>query len=365
MKRNELFSILRFILVLKIVAFHFAPRDFVMTHKWISHNTASVTYFFVLSGFLLALSSFKSTTFDSLNFVSKRLSRLMPLYYMALLLVIPFAMVGSTPLALFLDVFFLQSWVPSYAIKLNGPAWFMSCLINFIVFFPVIFHYIRRNEITPQKFLIGALILWAISQLILTTLLNQRLFSIDTRSIGSIGHDLIYFFPLSHFSSFVLGVALGYILFSVPQLRLRKLTSLFFFVTACIIFGDVQFNWSGINLFNLKKADGFYAPMYGLLIVSIALLHEDFRKPLDNRVIRYLGDISFPVYLFQVPVWFILNHFVNIHGSKMHAFIFYLLILICVACIFQSFIQDKASKFFFGRIDTMVRKSRNMAAADG
>ena len=213
--------------------------------------------------------------------------------------------------------------------------------------------------------MIGALILWAISQLILTTLLNQRLFSIDTRSIGSIGHDLIYFFPLSHFSSFVLGVALGYILFSVPQLRLRKLTSLFFFVTACIIFGDVQFNWSGINLFNLKKADGFYAPMYGLLIVSIALLHEDFRKPLDNRVIRYLGDISFPVYLFQVPVWFILNHFVNIHGSKMHAFIFYLLILICVACIFQSFIQDKASKFFFGRIDTMVRKSRNMAAADG
>jgi peptidoglycan/LPS O-acetylase OafA/YrhL len=362
MKRNEVFSIFRFMLVLKIVAFHFAPRDFIMTHTWISHNIASVTYFFVLSGFLLIISSFKSTTFDSLNFISKRLSRLMPQYYMALVLVIPFAIAGSTPLALFLDVFFLQSWVPSYALKLNGPAWFMSCLASCFVFFPAIFHYIRENKVTPQKFLIGALILWAISQLILTTLLNQRLFYIEPQSIGS---NLIKYFPLSHFSSFVLGAALGYIFFSAPQLRPRKLASLFFFITACIIFGDVQFNWSGINLFNLKKAESFYAPMFGFLVFSIALLHEDFQKPFNNRLIRYLGDISFPVYIFQLPVVLILSHFVNIHVSEMHDFVFYLFILIGVACIFQSFIQEKASKFFLARIDTMARKLRRMAAVDG
>lgn len=362
MKRNELFSIFRFMFAIGIVAFHFAPRDFTMAYKWLCSGPAFVTFFFVLSGFLLALSSFRSTTFDSLNFISKRLSRLMPQYYMALVLVVPFAMMGSTPLALFLDVFFLQSWVPSYALKLNGPAWFMSCLASCIAFLPAIFHYIRKNEITPQKFLIGALILWAISQLILTTLLNQRLFYIEPQSIG---RNLIQYFPPSHFSSFVLGVALGYIFFSVPQLRLRKLTSLFFFVTACIIFGDVQFNWSGIILFNLKKAEGFYALMFGLLIFSIALLHEDFCKPFDNRLIRYLGDISFPVYIFQLPVLLILSRFVNLHLSEMHGFIFYLFILICVACIFQSFIQNKASKFFLARIDTMVMKSRRMAAADG
>lgn len=346
MERNELYSIFRFIFCFGIVLSHFGPRNFIASHKWLCSGAIFVTFYFVFSGFMASISASKTRNFDSFDFIAKRLSKLLPLYYFALALFVALGVTEIDPVSLSLDLMLLQSWIPSFALRLNFPAWFMSCLFSFILFSPIVIIHARKYKTRPQIFLFHALILWAATQIILTILLNHPSFY---KGFPSAGHDLIFYFPLSHFCSFVIGVALGNVYVLSGPIRLGKWTSISLLsMTVLIIFGGLQFEWTSFFSLKLPLGASFFAPIFGALVLSIALLPRDVSKLFSIRLFYYLGEVSFPVYLLQYPIRIIVTTIFPFVGKgimEMPVFLFYFAILMVGAVLFRILVQEKTSRF--------------------
>ncbi len=159
MRKSETFPALnglRFLAAFAVVIFHYAPRvdaytrlnDFVK--NVIDQGPCAVSFFFILSGFLLGYrhlsgGSRKQTASD---FYWSRFTRLYPVYLLAFLLFLPVAvqryLLNPLPAAaghhtfLFsavLSCLMLQSWTP-LAQAWNGPSWSLSVEAFLYFIFP-------------------------------------------------------------------------------------------------------------------------------------------------------------------------------------------------------------------------------------
>ncbi len=106
-----------------------------------------VAFFFMLSGFVLALSygkSIEKKTFHHKRFLYKRLSKLYPLHLLCLFAFIVLhlhRMNGGDCLRLLPNLFLLQSWLPDsdFYYSGNGVSWFLSSLLPSYIIFPWIY----------------------------------------------------------------------------------------------------------------------------------------------------------------------------------------------------------------------------------
>ncbi len=107
---------------------------------------ASVSFFILLSGFVLAYNyaeRARAGELDKVRFWEARFTRLYPIYLLSLLLswrVVPAEYAAHTH-AMFwtgmvLSPLLLQGWIPSIATFLNTPAWTMSAESFYYVLFP-------------------------------------------------------------------------------------------------------------------------------------------------------------------------------------------------------------------------------------
>ncbi len=105
-----------------------------------------VSFFFLLSGFILSYSYKEKILNHSLSFKKYALLRLARLSPLHLLTTLPFVLyalykINLNYLKLVLNIFFLQSWVPSdsYYFSFNAPSWSLSNEIFFyFCFFPLV-----------------------------------------------------------------------------------------------------------------------------------------------------------------------------------------------------------------------------------
>jgi len=166
----------------------------------------AVTFFFVLSGFILVYVYSGPREGDGLavsrlTFLSARLARIGPAYYLGLALLLPLFLYRSFILhlvppesslsALVLAPLLLQAWYPPAALAWNGPAWSLSVELAFYLAFPLLLR--ASNRITRNQFLalaVGAVI---------ATALARRL----------VPGEITYAHPFFHLAWFVLGMALG------------------------------------------------------------------------------------------------------------------------------------------------------------
>ena len=112
-----------------------------------------VSFFFVLSGFILSYTyenQIKNLKFNNKKFLLKRFFRLWPLHFITM---IPFVFLNENIdilniISIFLNLSFLQSWIPNVNIyyDLNTPSWSLSNEIFFyICFFPFLSLTIKRK----------------------------------------------------------------------------------------------------------------------------------------------------------------------------------------------------------------------------
>ncbi len=345
MERNEIYSVFRFLLCFGIVLFHYGPRSLVSAHAWVSSAAINVTFFFVLSGFLMATSASQAKEFDPFDFLGRRLSKLLPLHYFSLALFVALQAADFDWLAFLLNLVLLQSWIPPFPLWLNFPAWFISCLFSHLLLFPMIFRHGQGYRMKPSRFLFQALGFWAGTQVILTILFNSRSFY---QGFMPLSHDLIFYSPLSHLCSFVLGIALGILHVQSLPIRITKWASLAFCgATLLVIFGTLQSGWlEGVSS-NLPLGASFFGPAFGALVFSVALLPREVRSIFNLRVVRFLGEISFPIYLLQLPVrviaWWAFP-FAADRALDLQAFLLYFALLMGAATLFQVLIQEKAGR---------------------
>lgn len=140
------YDVLRAVAALGIVFIHlyqlFLLRG-VDALAWARSGDAGVPIFFVLSGFLIATSILRSSSFDRRSYGLRRAARILPLYY--LVLVIAFVFVDPTPMLtgtgqsdVLAHVFFLHGLFRSTRYTINGVLWTLTTEVLFYALMAVL-----------------------------------------------------------------------------------------------------------------------------------------------------------------------------------------------------------------------------------
>lgn len=203
---------LRFLFMLLIFFHHFTWKD---TEIFEFGGECDVSFFFILSGFVLSLAYGKKIddgTFSQKQFVIKQLSKFYPLHILTLTTIIMLDLrIGEDidTYKVILCILLLQSWIPSndFNFAFNGVSWFLSD----IIFFYLIFPFLYKNLIHSQKRYIA---------LLFATIL--ALYSIICFNIRpELTNSILYVSPATRVIDFIIGL-LVYRLYASQRTTLFK-----------------------------------------------------------------------------------------------------------------------------------------------
>src|SRR6202048_2004557 len=308
---------LRFFAALHVVIFHLQALKIVQGPNWYyktaSIGYAGVSFFFVLSGFILVY-TYAGREITLKQFWRARFARIYPAYTFSLLLNAP----SFFYVALFLDVPFfawakrhlllvtalvptlLQSWVPNAALTWNPVAWSLSVEAFFYLIFPfAMLALLRRSR--PQLFFIAvAAYLGSLTISGLYTLLNpDHLPVINSDVISAFWLNAVKFHPLARVPEFLLGMATGFLFLTSPRENSKNALPLVALGIAAIVAG-IYF-WDAIPYPSLDT--DLLAPAFAAIVYGFAL-RPSWAFLLENRALVLLGEASYSLYLLHAMIMF-------------------------------------------------------------
>lgn len=269
-----------------------------------------VSFFFILSGFILAYVYPSLDTRPSvLLFLRARIARVWPVYIFSLLFaffVIPFSWRNDTGLA---NVLMLQAWLPmsTYYFSYNAAAWSISTEFFFYLAFSVLIHNWHRTW--PLKFLLSLATLVALIFLC-------SIFDLPAYADPSKGHDglmvtqhgLIYINPISRIFEFVVGMVVATIWKKARKPQgpvfgtMLEVLAIILCVASVYMGGSVA-AYVGNSVFGPSTGQWFIHSgsvlAFAILIYVIATGAGLVSKVLNLRIFVFLGEISFSLYLFH------------------------------------------------------------------
>jgi len=300
----NILSIARFTAAIIVILFHQKYRfDYLYDlPNFFRAGPQMCTFFFVLSGFVLSISYSDRANISIIKFTIKRLKKIYPIYIIALLIYLPITFVrGNFDIPyLGINVFLTQSWFFPYALTINAPGWFLSNLLFFYITFPFLANNVNTQE-NINKNLSVSLIIWFMTQILLTFLLNSSFY----KGYPSPSHTIIFYFPISHYCSFLLGVFGGY-KFKMSNHNYSKpykfnVLGLVILILIILAINNEKYVVEHLGI-RLPFASSLYAPVFLLFIFSLFLMKDIKLKNKTSKFVVYLGALSFPVYILQAPV---------------------------------------------------------------
>lgn len=314
--RIEALTFLRFIAAAIVVVFHYGLATNLARAggPFVTAGPQMVSFFFTLSGFVLMAAYYRPTGPGRplADYYLSRLARIAPVYLLSL-----FAMAvmvewtgGNTPIAFLLNALFLQSWFPPHASAFNPPGWSLSVEAFFYLTFPFIVWVLRASRMLATRFAGIAVTFFIFSQAVLVNLLNNGFYA----GFPSLSHDLIFYFPLSHYCSFVLGVAGGYVFCTRAQEFARPgagrtafMLFMLLIVYALIAHEAAITRWIGVQL---PFGASFHSLAFIVLILSVAAADNGLTRLLSWRPLVILGEASYGLYILQDPVRVVFDRYV-------------------------------------------------------
>ncbi|APX02903.1 hypothetical protein BWQ92_15350 [Arthrobacter sp. QXT-31] len=185
-----------------VVLYHAAVTVVPEMYPLVSMGQTGVTFFFLLSGFVLAWSMKPSTS--KRQFYWRRVARIWPLHALtaAAAVVLAFAAQGDQSLPkLIASLLLVQAWLGEqhWVYAYNGVSWSLSCEAFFYAVFP--FLAVRLSRLEPGQLLrIGAAVFAAAASLIFVLLAVAPGFDWGA---------LFYTFPAFRIAEFTVGVCLA------------------------------------------------------------------------------------------------------------------------------------------------------------
>jgi peptidoglycan/LPS O-acetylase OafA/YrhL len=322
---------LRFFAAVGVVVFHFG-EPLVGHLPQVLQNIATsgyvgVSFFFVLSGFVLAYAhpDLDARDFNSVrSFLSARVARIYPAYLVSIILCAPFVarsiaatgnagdassrVVGSGLAALVL----LQGWFPKSVGPWNFPAWSLSVELLLYLVFPYAIRRIRDANVRRALWVTFAAAL-ATSLLRVTA---QRQLAVSEQAALVARIVARFPLPLVHIPQFLFGVVLGAAFARQPARPGRRIGSATVLSVASAL----------VTLIVLAESPhiprpfldgGLLAPLFGALIFVLACGGGPLASFLSWSWLVTLGDASYAVYILQVPVhdWAMRLHSFNQNKS--------------------------------------------------
>jgi peptidoglycan/LPS O-acetylase OafA/YrhL len=294
---------IRFLAALRVAMYHLVNWDS-RTYWWrgLMGTPASVSYFFVASGFLLTYTYGARFDKDEMNygkFWLGRCVRLLPVYFLGLLVAFPVLLLTHdvAPGKMTLTILLLQSWFPGNALYWNTPAWALSNLAFCYVSLPFLLRATRHFSRTACLISGGAA--WVTSLAISLTYLYlnpDHLGHIDSKTVAFWLYVLKYN-PLVHIPEFFIGVVAARLFISSGGFKRTQADFVFVFSTAVILI----ILFLGYGLPYPVTHTGLLAPLLAVLIASIAS-GAFIDKVLKPKWFVLLGQSSFALYMLHAPL---------------------------------------------------------------
>lgn len=299
---------LRFFAAMVVVVFHYNPDKFAtlpgVFQSWLETGYEAVTFFFVLSGFVLyyvyAESGFAQR--GSLRrFLYARFGRLAPAYFLALAIALPIYLeeslgegdLTSAQLAVHIALVLtaLQSWWPDAALAWNPPSWSMSVEWFFYLTFPLTLPLVRR--LAPTLLLPGTLVLVA-------TVAALRLWMLDplAEDDPETWSNFASFFPVLHLPQFLFGMALGRVYAIGPRPAPALAAGMF----AAGLLGLMALFMNLDDLPGHIRSNAVLVIFFGMLIYGAATAGHAAYRALSVAPLVFLGDASYAVYALHEPI---------------------------------------------------------------
>jgi peptidoglycan/LPS O-acetylase OafA/YrhL len=367
--RIDSLTFFRFIAAFVVVIFHFGRetwfRDFF--GNFVISGPEMVTFFFVLSGFVMVISQFNKPNFSKYKYYYNRVARIMPIYLLGLILIIPFIHNSiSNTNSFLLNVMCLQSWISPFPLSFNSPAWSISVEMFFYATFPLLLFLIKKAKPNPGKLLLFSISIWIFTQLILINLLNSTFY----QGFQTTSHDLIFYFPLSHYCSFLIGISVAYFFITSNYWKRvfnPKLSIIFIVLSLFLIHYLITHKAMINNFFGLKMPYGssFFAPIFGLSILLVATSNNVLTRFLSIKPFIFLGEISFSIYILHTPLHKIYLEYLApiVEGyelTKTQDFIFFTILLLFTCTITYYLIEKPCQSFLIKRFDVLKFKFKKM-----
>jgi peptidoglycan/LPS O-acetylase OafA/YrhL len=334
---------------LSVISYHL-NRYAILSHIWtpaigsfatgvILTGWSGVTLFFVLSGFLLFMPYAKSLLWDrpwpsARTFYLRRAFRILPGYYVALAALILLENrdylqpARLKDLALFLT-FFMDA--PQTFQKINGPFWTLAIEAQFYMLLPLLALGFRsivqrgtiRRRLSMLGLCLGGVITWGVASRYWGPYLLAHPEAIPLpRPLLNVGLFFLYGFAGKYLEDFAIGMLVStcYILSQDTAVRHRLVEVmrrgsqwLWGLGIGCLFFMAV---WTTFPVLSFLKpflsaerpfCELGFAIGYGLCVAGLLFGPNELRRPLEWRPLRWIGLISYSLYIWHLPIllWFV------------------------------------------------------------
>ncbi len=375
---------LRFVAAAYVVLFHSWPI-FLPSHpgphywnQFVSLGYTAVSFFFVLSGFILATVypvALDGPRMEKRAFWQARFARIYPIYAVSMVLAFPLVLESASSHGIayqfgrmaFLTISnggLLQAWHPILSGNWNRPTWSVSVEAFFYLVFPMAVSWVARC----RKHLIAVVCgLWLVS--VLSSIFSIAMFPHLT---GALPHVEIFLFdPLLRLPEFLIGVCFATWLDAEHRVGAAPawVASLVCLMLVPLL---VRLPW-------LLVSNGLLAPVFGLVIAHISRSRGIFARVLEKPLLVRLGHASFSVYLIHLPVLLWMTYFLGKKGiANMRPwpgqgdaplwFCFYWIVVLSLSLLGYSALETparRALKMWFARHSRVAPPTGRVASEPG
>ena len=369
---------LRFFAAFHVALFHMKETGVLSRPRWLVDfagiGYTGVSFFFVLSGFILVYTYWSRTT-SIRDFWQTRFARIYPAYLFSLLIMFPFFYWGTHAMhvpffafseqhfvvACILVVLLLQAWVPPAALAWNSVAWSLSVEAFFYAIFP--FALERFGKLSRAALWTIVTVCWVAGIAISAGYLASRPAGMPNVSSAdwSSAVQFVKFFPLVRLPEFLMGMACGFLFLKSehnPRLALP--------LTALGLVGVVATTVASRFVPYLVVHTALPGPAFAAIVYGMAL-QPKWASWLANRALVLFGDASYSFYLLHTMlVWPFFHDFKTqaLRNQSVLGVLAWTVMMLTISCLVYKLIEEPSRKRLRPNLSAKVAPVRVPATAD-
>ncbi len=301
-----------------------------------------VTFFFILSGFVLSYSYSQKIVSGRISFcryIFLRLARLTPLHLLMLIpgIALEYYKSDLSFLKGITNLFYMQSWIPNsnYYFSFNTVSWSLSNEMFFYICFFFLIFLSTKNLIKLLFFLLMVVLFCAF--LIEPDVLNSVFYGKQ-----AFCHWLFYIFPLFRLLEFLTGM----LLFKAWRNNFRCPKG-FILPAYIFLFFSVVF---AKNVPEAYRAGVFFLPSTAMFLYAHLDIDNTISRFWANNFMVLMGNASFALYMTHIFVIAIIKRINFVNNLSNFSFLIFTLFLVSLSSIIIYLYYEKKTNIIFKKL---------------
>ncbi|MGI9050974.1 MAG: acyltransferase family protein [Rubrobacteraceae bacterium] len=270
-----------------------------------------VSLFFLLSGYLLTWTEEKRarrSAYSLLSYAKRRALRLIPAYYVAIVLVVVLWPTRPSLGDVALLFTFLHGFRPQFPVGLDPAVWSLTPEVAFYAMLPFL---VLKLRSLPQRLAVFGVL--ATVSVVTRFLMEYGVFESPQLFGGTLADNRMYFYPTTLLYLFIAGMLLRMMVERIETGRIpdgwRHTAALISTVVPVVVLATLPYLVRRQDLLGSPLA--FVAEGMMILFFAAALLGSPILKPLLNwRPLASLGKISYSLFLLHMTVIYLTIRYV-------------------------------------------------------